>query len=268
MKLRDPQKEAWDRWREPRWQSMGNGVSFYCAPPTAEILLAGAAEAQRVIGGLQEGRADLERYGFTAPEMGVLQNLSVLAGLSVLVSAVTVAELIVLDWKGVCTDEGEAVPFDAELLVDAFRLGTPDGGPALVQPFMAWLDRPRIAIGADVRRLRELTKWEHSGGAKHCEGCAIEDAACSRGGTDDGARCPTLANQPQTVAGRAALAATRHEGVWRRAGIGGELAGLDFVQCLVLAEAQGCDDAAALVRCLGAIEAGALEAAAEKRPNA
>ena len=92
---------------------------------------------------------------------------------------------------------------------------------------------------------------------------------CARGGTNDGDRCPRRENRPQTEPGIAAFTASRRPGIWKRAGMAGQIIGLDYATCLALAAGEARDarrylDEGAFFRCLGAIEAGALEAQAER----
>lgn len=252
--------------REPEWATIAHGVRVLCKPLTGEIQAEVSERVARLIGGLQQGRADLDALGFEGEELGVLSDLDVLAGLSVFAGAVFTMEAILLDWEGIDdADTGLPVPVSPEAIRAALRFGTPEGGSALLGPFMALLNKPRQPIAADLRRLRELAKWDHSEhGLDHCSGCDLLEAGCAKGGTDAGDRCPRMANAPQTAPGMEAIAASRHAGAWRRAGMGGELTGLDYSACLEIARAAGMVDEGAFIRCLQAIEAGALEAKAER----
>jgi hypothetical protein len=259
---------AWGEPEAPKWATLAPGVRFLMKPVTGATQAMVNARVARCIGALQEGRAVLEDIGFDAAEMGVIGDLEQLAGLSIYLAGVFTADVVVEAWEGLDDAAGVPIPRSPEAIRAALMHGPPEGGNALLEPFMAWLDRPRIPIAAECRRLRELAKWEHGGGLKHCEGCDLVAAECSRGGTDAGARCPRAANAPQTEPGIAALAVTRHAGVWRRAGMGGALVGLDMTACLALASKNAHDaasflDEGAFIRCLAALETGALEAAAE-----
>ncbi len=248
--------------RGTEWATIAPGVRFLLKPVTGELQAEVQARVAATIGNLQNGRADLEGLGFEDEDMGVLADLNVLAGLSVFASGVYHGEKLIEAWEGIDDpDTGEPVEVNPETIRAVLRIGTPEGGPALLMPFMAWLDRPRQPIAADMRRLRALAEWEQGGGLKHCEGCTQIDADCAQGGTDAGDRCPRLENAPRTPAGIAALTASRKAGAWRRAGISGTLTGLDYVACLAMY--QGGDEGS-FVRCLSAIEAGTLGATAEK----
>jgi hypothetical protein len=256
--------------RGPEWAPLAPGVSFLIRPVTAELQAFVNAKVARAIGSLEHGRAILEDVGFEPDDFGALTDLDVLAGFSVMLSAIYYGEKLIEAWRGVDDAEtGEPVPVTPETIRMVLRLGTPEGGSALMEPFLAWLDRPRLPIAGDQRRLRNLAKWEHGGGLAHCDGCDLANADCARGGADGGARCPRSLNAPQTEPGMAALAATRSPGVWRRAGMAGALIGLDYAGCLAIAHAKAGEDhawldEAALVRCLSAIEAGAIEAEMER----
>jgi hypothetical protein len=256
-----------DAWkpRGPEWAPLAPGVRWLLRPMTGDLQAYVNARVARTVSNLFQSRADLEDLGFEAEELGTLSDLNVLAGLSVYCSGVYAAEKLLDAWQGIDDPEtGQPVEITPQSIRAALRLGTPEGGPALLGPFMAWLDKPRAPLAAELRRLRALSKWEQSGGLTHCEGCEACGADCARGGTDGGDPCPSKVNLPQTEPGIAALAASRHNGVWRRAGMGGQLCGLDYAACLDIAQADGLADPGAFVRCLAAIEAGALEAAAEK----
>lgn len=256
--------EAW-KPRGPEWATLAPGVKWLLAPVTGEIQAYVSARVARTMAGLYQSRVDLEDLGFDPEELGELRDLNVLAGLSVFAGAVYTAERVLEAWKGIDDPEtGAPVEIGPESIRAALRHGTPEGGPALLQPFMAWLDRPRAPIAADLRRLRDLARWEHGGGGEHCRGCEAVDAPCAQGGEDGGARCPRFENAPQSELGIAALAISRRMGVWKRAGMGGQITGIDYGACLDLAQADGVADQGGLVRCLAAIEAGAAEALAEK----
>lgn len=256
--------EAW-KPKGPEWARLAPGVRWLLRPLTGDVQAYVSARVAKTISGLYQSRADLEDLGFDPSELGALSDLNVLAGFSVYCGAVYTAEKLLDEWEGIDDpDTGQTVPIGPELIRAALRYGTPEGGPALLGPFMAWLEKPRMPIAADLRRLRELAKWEHGGGLTHCEGCELMGADCAKGGTDGGDRCPRLEHAPQTEAGIAALAASRHSGLWRRAGMGGQLTGLDYAGCLAIAEAEGLADHGGFMRCLAAIESGALEAAAER----
>lgn len=263
---------AW-KPRAPEWVTLAPGVQFLMRMPTGEEIAEVGARVARAIGSLQDGRGTLEDMGFDPEEMGALGDLNVLAGFSTLCAAVFYGEKLIEGWRGIDDAEtGEAVEVEPETIRAVMRLGTPEGGSALMAPFMAWIDAPRIPIAAEMRRLRELALWEYGDGLTHCEGCDLVEAACAKGGTDDGDRCPRAQHAPLTPPGIAALSATRKAGVWQRAGLDGSVAGLDYSACLNLARAAaGADnqwlDEGALVRCLSAIEAGAMEAMAEKRKS-
>lgn len=247
------------------WAHLAPGVKWLCKPLTGEIQAEVNERVARLIAGLQQGRADLDALGFEDDDLGVLADLNVLAGLSVFAAAVFTAEKIVADWEGIDDAEtGEKVAVSPEAIRAALRVGAPECGSALLGPFMAWLNKPRIPIAGDLRRLRALARWEHVGGLEHCRGCDLASADCVRGGSDAGERCPRAINAPQTAPGMAAHAASRLPGVWIRAGIGGQLTGLDYAAALGAVQADGVMDEGAFMRCLAAIEAGALEAAAER----
>lgn len=255
---------AW-KPREPEWVRLLDGVEFFMRLPTGDETTAAQAYTARIIGGLQDGRATLEGFAFEGDEMGLLTNLDVIMGLGSLIGAGYLAEQVVTDWRGIDDAEtGEPVEFSVEALKVALRLGTPEGGPALVEPFLAWCSRPMVPIAADCRRLKALAKWEFGGGGEHCKGCEAAEADCARGGTDNGERCPRAVNAPQTAAGVAAWAATNGGGVWLRAGMSGQISGLDRSKAMDAANALGSFDRAALVRCFAAIEGGAMEAEATK----
>lgn len=254
--------------RAEEWAHLAPGVKWLCKPLTGEIQSEVNVRVAGLISGLQQGRADLDALGFEDDDLGVLADLDVLAGLSVFAGAVFTAEKIVVAWEGI--DDavtGEPIACDPPAIRAALRIGTPEGGPALLGPFMAWLNKPHVPIASDVRRLRLLAKWEHGGGLEHCRGCDLASADCAKGGADDGARCPRAINAPRTAPGLAAHAASRLPGVWIRAGIAGQLTGLDYNAALAIARADGPIDEGALMRCLASIEAGALEAAAERNPK-
>ena len=257
-----------DAWkpRPPEWVSLAPGVSWLIHPITGDLQALVNASVAKTVSDVYTGRGALEDMGFEASDLGVLGDLDVLSGFSVYCAAVFTAERVVEAWRGIDdADTGEAIEVTPESIRAALRFGTPEGGPALLQPFMAWLDRPRQPIAAEVRRLREFAKWEHGGGAAHCDGCDQFGADCARGGTDAGDRCPRFVNAPQTEPGLAAWAAAKHQGVWVRAGMAGQLVGLNYAACLEIARAgEARIDEGAVIRCLGAIEQGALEAAAEK----
>ena len=257
-----------DAWKPPgpEWVSLAPGVRWLIWPYNGDLQAIVSAKVAKTVAGVFESRAALDDLGFDAEELGALGDLNVLAGLSVFCGAVFAAELIVKEWTGIDhAQTGEPIPVSPEAIRAALRYGTPEGGPALLGPFMAWLERPRQPIAADVRRLRALAKWEHGGGLTHCQGCAIAAAPCASGGTDGGAPCPSKVNLPQTEPGIAARAAAANHGVWLRAGMAGQLVGLHYGQCLEIARAsQSALDEGAFIRCLCAIEAGALEAAAER----
>jgi hypothetical protein len=260
---------AW-KPRGPEWATLAPGVKWLIRPLTGEVQAVVSARVARAVGSLQEGRGVLEEAGFEAEDLGQLADLDVLAGLSVFLGAAYLADLLVEAWHGIeDPDTGEEVELTPVAIRAALRLGAPGGGSALMEPFLAYVQRPQQPIAAESRRLRELAKWEHLGGGEHCRGCEAVSAECALGGTDDGDRCPRAINAPQTPAGIAALAATRTAGVWRREGMSGRLVGLDYATCLTLIDATAADtaewlDRAAAVRFLQAIEAGAIEATIEK----
>lgn len=228
-------------------------------------MAAAQAHVARTVAGLMEGRSTLEDLGYGGASLGVLEDRDMLAGIGSLLGAVYLANIVVDEWEGIETEEGEAVELSLEALKAAFRLGTPSGGIVLLEPFLGWMDRPRVPIGADCARLRKLAEWEFGEGARFCEDCVAGDRACVGGGiNEDGSRCPRIEHAPLTVEGRAAWKAANRGGAWLRGGMNGALLGLNYADALTIAQAEGVTDTAALVRCFGAIEGGALKAEADR----
>lgn len=259
---------SWKKREEEEWAHLAPGIRWLCKPLLGETLAEALEVTKHFIASLEHGRAELDEIGFEGADLGVLADVDVLAGLSVLRTAMYVAEKIVIAWENMDDPEtGEPIEFSKDALRQALRKGPPEGGLPMFQPFMAWLHRSQLPIAGDLRRLRALTKWEHVGGLEHCRGCDLAGAECARGGTDDGTRCPRSVNAPRTAPGMAAYAASRLPGVWVRSGIAGQLTGLDYGLALQAVQADGVMDEGAFMRCLAAIEAGALEAAAERNPK-
>ena len=59
---------------------------------------------------------------------------------------------------------------------------------------------------------------------------------CAQGRPHNGAFCPRVLNDPQTVEGRAALRLALSPGIWRRAGMEAVLSGIDWTAARSLAE--------------------------------
>jgi hypothetical protein len=263
-------------WEEigSAWVPIAPGVRFLLKPVTGDVVALVQSRVAKMMADIVNSRADLSALGFEDAALGVLGDLDMVAGVSVFAAAVFYGEALIEDWDGIVDPTtGEKIDVtefaEPELralaIRSAMRFGTPEGRLALMPPFMAWVDAPRMPTAADQRRLREGAKWDFSAmGAEHCKGCAVTNARCARLGDDGGALCPRVANAPQTAPGIAALEISRLAGVWRTGGMGG-LVGLDYAAALALYTGP---DEAGLVRCLAAIEAGALEAAAERAAQA
>lgn len=259
---------AW-KPRGPEWAPLAPGVRWLLRPRTAYTDSIVGPQVAATMAALYTGRAGLERVRLDLDDFGDLKDLTVLAGLSDLVAAVLYAELLVEAWDGMSDLEGAPIELSPEALTEALILGSPDVGQPLFQPFMAWVNRPREPIAAEQRRLRELAKWEYSGGGSHCGGCAEVKADCAHGGTDGGELCPRVRFAPRTSPGLTAWTITRRPGLWRLAGMDGQIVGLDYGSALAVAIAEAGAakewlDEAGFVRCLSAIEIGALSGAADK----
>jgi hypothetical protein len=59
-----------------------------------------------------------------------------------------------------------------------------------------------------------------------------ENTECSRGLTIDGSFCPEIENAPETVEGRYVAAALDRWGLWHRAGMSGQITGIDMGEAL------------------------------------
>lgn len=70
--------------------------------------------------------------------------------------------------------------------------------------------------------------------------------------------CPTLEHAPQTLEGEAAWQAALAPGVWRRAGLGGAITGLDMTEALARIPEADALDQDAVRGFLAAIEIGRL----------
>lgn len=257
--------------RAPAWVPLAPGIEWLIQPTDGAVDAAVQAEVARVMAGFFAGRAALDELGLPTDLLGELNDLETLAGLSVLVGAIFYGRRLVEAWRGMADAEsGADIELTEEALTGALFLGPPEGGAPLWPLFMAHVQRPSIPIAADCRRLRELARWEHGGGAVACAGCAEVGAGCARNGSDAGDLCPRVKHAPRTEAGLAVAAVCRRPGLWKRAGMAGVTTGLEHAEALALArlEAPGADEAA-LARCLAAYEAGALEGEAEraKREN-
>jgi len=253
-------------WKPPvaEWVGLAPGVRFLMRSPSADERLTAASMTAQLMANLREGRGDLMALGFEG-EIGLIEDENVLLGISALAGAAFLADAIVDDWEGFCDEAGEAIPLTQTAMRAALRWGPPEGGTPICETFLAWCDRARTPIGKDLERLRALALWEYGGGAKHCEGCKELNEACATGGLDsEGSTCPRDRHKPLSVPGIAAWFATRSPGTWQRAGINGTLAGLNYPSAMARGQAHGCYDAGALVRCLEAVEAGALEAEMER----
>lgn len=259
-----------DGWkpREPEWADLAPGIRWLIKPRDGSVDAMIEAQVAQIMGRFYEGRADLERVRLPVELFGDIADLDKLAGLSVLIGAILYADQLVEAWEGMDhVENGEPLELNGENLTAALFLGPPEGGGPMYETFLAWVKRPTFPVAADAKRLRELAKWEFGGGAKHCEGCDQFGSACAKGGTDGGDLCPRRLNQPRTAPAIAAWRASNSPGAWLRAGMGGEITGLDRRACLASATAEGGQgwlDEAAVIRHLSAIEAGALEALAER----
>lgn len=252
---------AW-KPRKAEWVMLAPGVRFKMRVPNGEERLMAAAETAKAMATLRDGGELLEGFGLEG-ELELIQP-DVIMGLAALVGAAFLADQVVEDWEGVGDENGEPIPLTGETMRLCLRQGLPDGGAPLVEAFLAWCDKSRAPVAQDLARLRALAEWEFSlSGPEHCKGCALEGAACATGGKPEGgALCPRTKNQPQTMPGLAAWAVAMRPGLWQRAGMGGAISGLSYADALAAAQAEGCHDLGGLVRCFGAIEAGALAAMA------
>lgn len=255
------------------WVTLAPGVRWFARRPDGLEQAAIEAHVAKTMGAIHDGRASLEGLGFGDADLGLLSDVTVLAGLSVFTYAHTCAVRFVDAWEGVTDEDGEPLPVNPDTIAAALRYGAEGDGPALLRPWTAYLEGPREPVAAEKRRLRLLAEFVFGGGQEHCNGCALAGAACASGGTDhdpetgERARCPQTEHAPQTVAGIAAWRVALRPGVWSRAGIDGVLVGLDYKAAMEMVDADGVGDVAAgtLYSCLAAIESGALKASSERR---
>jgi hypothetical protein len=262
------QHPAWKE-RGPEWAHLAPGVRFHLSPLTGELQARVTALTAELMAGLVTGRRDLSQLGFEGVELGALEDPKTIAGIATLAAGVEYCEALLLDWEGIVDEAGDKIEIGegAELrhvaIVAALRHGPPEGGNALLEPLMAWIERPKGPIAAEQGRLRKLAKFSFTpAAADHCLGCALAEAGCSKGGDDDGDICPRVEHQPRTEPGIAAWNAAHKPGIIQRAGMEGAITGFDYTAALHLYAGQAAPD---FVRCLQAIELGMLEGRAEGR---
>lgn len=81
----------------------------------------------------------------------------------------------------------------------------------------------------------------------------------------DGTLCPRYRHDPHTLEGRTALTLALAPGIWRRAGMGGAMTGIDYAAAKALGDglAQG-SDWGRVVRLLHRFETGAIAGEAKR----
>jgi hypothetical protein len=258
---------------EARWVPFGVGVAWLLRPPRGEVLATVPALVAGSVARLVEGRAELDQWGFEGVDLGVLKDLDTLAGLALLITCCWYGVKLCDEWRGM-DDPETGEPLDPTSLADMRRAlvqGPPEGGPALLEPFRAWLDGFKQQASAEERRLRAIAEWGFSGGLKACLGCEQTEEACAKRGRGSGGElCPMVANAPRSPEGIAAwTVCSERSGLWRHAstGLGSVLSGLDYTAAQTAARelltgADGVDDRT-LLAALAAVERGAVKGAQE-----
>lgn len=257
---------AWAAARGHEWVPLAPGVEFHLRRLDGVEEASVQADTASAMAKVVDGRATLEALGFDDDALGAAQDLEQMAGLSVFLFACRYAALALDEWRGVEDPEtGEPIEITPESIHAALRFGSPDGsGPALLMPFMAWVEGPQRPVGAEKARLRALAEYEFKGGDALCDACDLERAPCARMGSEGGVLCPRIENAPVTLEGIAAWDIARAPGLWVRAGMGGHLAGLDYRAALEIGGAREGLHLGRLFECFRAIEAGALKGSREK----
>lgn len=258
--------EAWSPG-EAQWVRLAPGVKWLLKRPDGAIRAVVAADVGTLMAKVYAGRAALDAMGLDLEVEGAL-DLDRIAGLASVFSACLYARHCLQGWEGI-DDPATATPLDhsdPDNVRAALIYGPPPEGQPLLAPFLAWVEGPRRPMAAEAVRLKALARDHWSGGAERCRACDDEGDACAKGGSVDGELCPRLANAPQTPEGLTAWAvASGTSGPWARAGMSGALTGLDYRAALLAVEAVGeVSDMGAVFKALQAIEAGRLEAEADR----
>lgn len=268
---------------EPQWVQLAPGVRWLLQRPDGVTQRVVAAEVASVMGRVFHGRAALEELGLDLdadhPDTVRALDLDRLNGYASILAAVYTAQRCLKSWEGIVDpDTGQDLDHtDPEAIRAALIYGAPPEGQSLLAPFMSWVEQPKIPMAAEILRLRKRAKDWWSGGRERCLACQDDGERCAKGESapkaDDPMKreiCPQLDTSPQTAAGQMAWAlATSAPGLWDRAGVNGAITGLKHGDALLAYEAQCSENAAAAdhgaaFAAFRAIEAGALEALAEK----
>ena len=254
---------------EPEWVTLGPGVRWRLIRPDGAVQAMVSAEVAAVMGQVYQGLAGLQTLGLD-PEQDLGPALSVdrLPGYATVLTANLYARRILSGWEGMETEDGATPDFtDPEAIHSALVFGPPDTERPLLAPFMAWLEGPQRPMAAERRRLRALAKDHWSGGAERCSACVMESSDCAKGAPTEGELCPRLAHAPETPEGQVAWSiAQGASGLWIRAGMAGQVTGLDYGSALLAYEDQAgtAADVGAAYAAFRAIESGRLEAEAER----
>lgn len=256
-------------WPEPeaQWVPLAPGVRWKLRRPDGAVQTQVSAQVGAVMSRVYAGRAGLETLGLDPEAAGEVLDLDVLSGYASVLTGCLYAAALLEDWSGV-DDPATGQPLDCRdpaAVRAALVLGPPPAGDPLLTPFLAWLEGPRRSMASETVRLRVLARDHWTGGAERCAACADAGDTCAKGGAVDGQLCPALANRPQTAEGVSAWAvAVGQSALWVRAGMAGQVTGLNYRDALLAMEADGITDHGAAFVALQAIEAGRIEAEIER----
>lgn len=88
------------------------------------------------------------------------------------------------------------------------------------------------------KRVAASAEWFGRGGGLYCQGCHEQELPCAGG---DGT-CPFDANRPLTTEGVAGLRIATAQGAFIRAGMGGEVCGVDIAGAMLRMDMTGLDE--------------------------
>lgn len=134
---------------EAQWHDLPFGIRLKLRPQTG--LLSATVEAQigRDLYLMQQGEDVLERYGFSADEVGLLADHDVSMGFAMMIRATARGLALIEEWNLV-DKAGVSIELTAETVRKFFHLGPfPGSGPILMAAFGRICDAPALRRAAE-----------------------------------------------------------------------------------------------------------------------
>ncbi|MFI4933041.1 MAG: hypothetical protein ACHP7N_00315 [Caulobacterales bacterium] len=233
------------------WAYLAPGVRWLLRPCTTAL----AERVNRRVAAMivATGKGDLAEFvglGCTLADLPAFHAAIAARGAALLdfsyyAGAVWYAEALLVAWEGaIYRETGEDAPVGPEGIRRALRFSWSGRDMIILWPFLHWIQPPKQPIAADLPMLAAFAR---------------SHVAALGGGGAIPAALEELADL-RTLSARCAVDAALQPGSWGRAGAAGPIAGADYDRCLHANPAIAEADGGGFVRCLRAIEEGALAA--------